>query len=127
MRFFVTPGNAAYCYLGQNMAPENPILGCWTPNDGFQASVAYDTNRGYAGYSARAIFKGHTPSGYKRLGFGKTFRWRCLDVDASFATDCSPHRGTVVFACTSRRTGLTCRNRDGQGFWLGRYRGYRTF
>lgn len=127
MRFFVTPGKAAYCYLGFNMAPENPILGCWTPNDGFDASVAYDTTRGYAGYGDREIFKGHTPSGYKVLRFGKTFRWRCLDVDASFATDCSPHRGTVVFTCTSRRTGLTCRNRDGQGFWLGRYRGHRVF
>jgi len=127
MRFFVTPGNAAYCYLGQNMAPENPILGCWTPNDGFQASVAYDTNRGSAGYGARGIFKDHMPRGYKVLRFGKTFRWRCQDIDASFATGCSPHRGTTAFTCVSRRTGLTCRNRDGQGFWLGRFRGYRVF
>jgi len=31
------------------------------------------------------------------------------------------------FWCTSRRTGLLCWNRVGHGWWLGRYRGYRTF
>jgi hypothetical protein len=29
--------------------------------------------------------------------------------------------------CTSRPTGLTCRNRRGHGFWFGRPRGYRVF
>jgi len=31
------------------------------------------------------------------------------------------------FACTSRTTGLTCVNRVGHGWWLGRYKGYRLF
>ena len=79
------------------------------------------------GGRARAGFKGHTPPRYRVLGFGERFRWRCLSVTESFAEDCSPHRGTTVFICTSRRTGLTCSNRDRHGFWLGRYRGYRVF
>lgn len=127
MRFFKTPGNAAFCYLGLSLAPENPVVGCWTPNDGFLATVAHDTSRGYAGYGDARIFRGYIPSGYRVLGFGSTFRWRCRSVDASFAEKCSPTRGLTVFTCASRRSGLTCVNRDGHGFWLGRYRGYRVY
>jgi hypothetical protein len=31
------------------------------------------------------------------------------------------------YTCFSRRSGLTCRIRSGQGWWLGRYKGYRVF
>jgi hypothetical protein len=31
------------------------------------------------------------------------------------------------FHCRYRRTGLTCRNRSGHGWWLGRRSGYRIF
>jgi hypothetical protein len=37
------------------------------------------------------------------------------------------HIRGLGFWCTSRRTGLTCWNRGGHGWWLGRYRGYRFF
>jgi hypothetical protein len=127
MRLFKTPGNAAYCYLALSLAPENPMLACWTPNDGFVASINHDTTRGYAGYGSARIFRAYTPPRYQVLGFGKSFNWRCRSVDASFAEGCSPTRGTIVFSCASRRTGLTCTNRDGHGFWLGRYRGYRVY
>jgi hypothetical protein len=127
MRFFTTPGGAAYCYLGRSLAPENPVLGCWTPNDGFVATVAHDADRGRAGYQHEEIFRGHRPPRYRVLGFGERFLWRCLSVDDAFAERCSPTRGEVVFRCASRRSGLTCVNQDRHGFRLGRPRGHRTF
>jgi hypothetical protein len=33
----------------------------------------------------------------------------------------------LQYTCTSLRTGLTCKNRSGHGWWLGRYKGYRIF
>jgi hypothetical protein len=36
-------------------------------------------------------------------------------------------RGRLTMRCISRRTGLTCRNTLGHGFWLGRFRGVRRF
>jgi hypothetical protein len=129
-RFFVTPGKAAYCYLGATLAPENPVLACWTPNDGFVASIAHDDagRGGQAGYGSADLFRDHKPSrGYPLLRFGRTFQWRCLEVDGSFAERCSRKRGRTVFKCVSRKSGLTCANRKGGGFWLGRYRGYRVF
>ena len=44
----------------------------------------------------------------------------------SFGPDASGV-GPINYRCWSRRTGLTCRNRQGHGWWLGRYRGYRLF
>jgi hypothetical protein len=35
--------------------------------------------------------------------------------------------GRLVFRCVSRRTGLTCTNARGHGWWIGRYHGYRLF
>ena len=37
------------------------------------------------------------------------------------------HVRGLGFWCTSRRTGLTCWNSAGHGWWLGRGRGYRLF
>src|SRR6266511_337906 len=39
--FFQTPGKAAYCWLADTLAPENPVLGCWTPNDGFYVTIQH--------------------------------------------------------------------------------------
>jgi hypothetical protein len=36
-------------------------------------------------------------------------------------------KGRVLFRCTSRTSGLTCRSISGHGFWLGRVRGHRIF
>ena len=127
--FFRTPGQAAYCYLSEgNLEPSNPVLGCWTPNDGFTVGVAHDetlpSGRRKAYVPAN---KKRTPSGYRLLRFGQTFRWRCTKVTTGLAENCSTKEGRTVFRCVSRRTGLTCTNRQGHGFWIGRYVGYRVF
>jgi hypothetical protein len=61
------------------------------------------------------------------LGFGERWRYRCaiLADNATCASDRSG--GRAAFRCVSRRTGLTCRNSRGHGFWIGRYRGYDLF
>jgi hypothetical protein len=100
---FKTPGGAAYCGITHGEAPYGLI--CWTPNDGFTVSMRA-RSRAYKEY--------HRPNrGYhdvvgQTLGFGQ--KW-----------------ASVGFRCVSRRTGLTCINRVGHGWWLGRYRGYRLF
>jgi hypothetical protein len=35
--------------------------------------------------------------------------------------------GDETLSCFSRRSGLTCENVAGHGFWLGRYHGYRIW
>jgi len=127
---FRTPQRAAYCEISpRNLAPENPVLACWTPNDGFTTYIAHDsTSRDLRKrYEGRNLKR--TPAGgrYPLLRFGKSFRWRCRTVSRSFADGCSSARGTTVFRCTSRSTGLTCVNRKRRGFWLGRFIGYRIF
>jgi hypothetical protein len=101
---FKTPGGAAYCGITHGEPPYHVI--CWTPNDGFTVSMgprgrAYKRyirdNRGYHDYVGRT------------LSFGQ--RWA----------------SAPGFRCVSRRTGLTCTNRVGHGWWLGRYRGYQLF
>jgi hypothetical protein len=108
---FHTPGWAAQCVVGENFAGPPPLI-CWTPNDGFtvrmqpsgRASKRYVRfNRGYRDrLFARRL-----------LNFGQHWRFRL--------------QGVTYFRCTSRRTGVTCRNSTGHGWWLGRYRGYRIF
>jgi hypothetical protein len=107
---FRTPGKAAYCdYVPVGEVIEGGVpnpkasLQCWTPNDGFwtymtRASVVKQ------GYSEQ--FQGYPPAGVLRFGH----KWR-----------------VGGFTCNSRRTGLTCKNRHGHGWWLGRYVGYRVF
>jgi hypothetical protein len=101
---FVTPGRAAYCGVSHGEVPHHLI--CWTPNDGFtvamyrfgSASNAYSkSNRGWHELAGRV------------LRFGQTWSIR------------------GYWTCVSRRNGLTCTNRAGHGWWLGRYRGYRLF
>lgn len=125
---FRTPGQAAYCAIAEaNLAPENPVLKCWTPNDGFTVTVAHDATPQDARNAYVRSNRGRTPRrGYRVLRFGETYRWRCARVTAGFAERCSGE-GRTVFRCESRRSGLTCKNRDGHGFWLGRYVGYRIF
>lgn len=49
--------------------------------------------------------------GLLRFGYRWT-EWQALKLD---------------YTCLSQRTGLTCKNRTGHGWWLGRFRGYRIF
>ncbi len=126
---FRTPGGAAYCVLGTGgLEPENPVLRCWTPNDGFTVSVAFDEPSANAFWrkAYRGANRGRTPRGYRLLRYGHTRRVYC-DVSGKSVDNCLGGGSDVAFTCTSRRSGLTCRNRVGRGFWLGRYVGYRLF
>lgn len=101
---FRTPGSAALCGLSEGEG--YPWLICWTPNDGYTLSMGPRT-----GVPARGTYD-PKQRGYiepvRILRFGKTWR-------------------SGVYACTSRRTGLTCTNARRHGWWLGRYRGVRRF
>lgn len=96
---FRTPGEAAYCnaYSGD--------LICWTPNDGF---TVWMSNTGRAHKKYRKDHRGYEDNRAPVLRFGKSKRWG-------------------GYVCKSRSTGLTCANRRGHGWWLGRYVGYRVF
>lgn len=100
---FRTPSEAAYCGLSEGEPPVT--LTCWTPNDGF---TTWMTVRGRSHKAYHADNRGLTQNLAPVLRFGKT--WRA---------------GSYV--CRSRKTGLTCTNRRGHGWRLGRYVGYRLF
>ena len=96
---FRTPGEAAYC---NDFSVE---LICWTPNDGFTVHM---TVRGRPHKSYRKDHRGYVDNWAPVLRFGQTKR-------------------LGSFVCKSRSTGLSCTNRRGHGWWLGRYVGYRLF
>jgi Family of unknown function (DUF6636) len=102
---FVTPRKAAYCGVSEGEPPFHLI--CWRPRDGLTLVVRrlgratkeiHPPNRGY-----------YDPAPGRLLRFGQSWKvgayWRCV----------------------SRSTGLTCRNRAGHGWWVGRSRGSRLF
>lgn len=124
---FRTPGNAAYCYFSPGgLEPLNPVLACWTPNDGF--TVAHDKPRGRENQrkSYRPSNRGRESKGYRLRRFGARFHVRC-HVTGPSADNCLKGGPDIAFICVSRRSGLTCTNRDGRGFQLGRFRGYKIF
>ena len=98
---FRTPKKAAYCGTGHG--PGAAQLVCWTPNDGFTVRMS---RRGKPKKRYLAANRGYYDYVGQVLGFGETWR-------------------SEGFRCTSRRTGLTCRNKRNHGWWLGRFRGYR--
>jgi len=118
---FRTPGRAAYCEFQRVFADyyTDPWLYCWTPNDGFTLWLdvaglprkSYDTDNKW-NYSGSVGL----------LGFGQNY-W----ANANYKQGTGIGRGRVLFRCRSRSNGLTCTNRAGHGFWLGRFRGYRVF
>jgi hypothetical protein len=100
---FRTPGRAAYCGLTEGEGPAALI--CWTPNDGFSIGMGV---RGRPTHSYNALDRGYYEDAASVLRFGQA--WNIF-----------------AYRCTSRATGLTCTNRGGHGWWLGRYKGYRIF
>lgn len=100
---FRTPGEAAYCTWGLVGPPSQFV--CWTPNDGFTVQM---TVRGRPRKYYEPFNRGHLENSAPVLRFGHTMR-----------------SGSIV--CKSRRTGLTCTNRRGHGWRLGRYVGYSLF
>ena len=99
---FRTAGEAAYC--GRDEYTGSRLI-CWTPNDGFTVSM------GLRGTPRKSYVRGNrglVQNQARLLYFGRTWRGGS-------------------FVCRSRSTGLTCRNRRGHGWWLGRYVGYKIF
>ena len=127
---FRTPGKAAYCYVaaGEVNYTPNPALVCFTPNDGFtvtmrsggRASKHYDrSNKWNYDYASlvlrygRSWWVGDVPGDSQTFGTG--------------TPDNTSQTGRILYRCWSRSTGLTCKNRAGHGWWLGRLKGYRLF
>jgi len=100
---FRTPGEAAYCGLSEGEPPIHLI--CWTPNDGFTVDM---TARGRAHKRYVRGNRGLVQNLAPVLRFGRTWR-------------------AGSFVCRSRSSGLTCTNRRGHGWRLGRYVGYSLF
>jgi hypothetical protein len=101
---FRTPGEAVYCGFSEgDVGPVHLI--CWTPNDGFTVDM---TVRGRPHKAYRAGSRGLVQNLAPILRFGQVKRYGS-------------------FVCKSRSTGLTCTNRRGHGWQLGRYVGYRLF
>ena len=130
---FGTPGKAAYCYTDvAGSEDDRAELFCWTPDDGWWASIEWNGRRARSGiYDTfpRIVhrvtkLKGYAPAAPRVLRFGEHWRLRCHDP-GDFRT--CKGQGVTVFTCVSARTGLTCRNVAMHGFWIGRYRGYRLF
>ncbi len=101
---FVTPHKTAYCGISEGEAPLSLI--CWRPADGLTLDMRrlgraqkriHPSNRSYFDPAARRL-----------LRFGQTWRFS-------------------GWACVSRSAGLTCTNRSGHGWWLGRLQGPRLF
>lgn len=99
---FRTPGEAAYCGRGDGA---DITLLCWTPNDGFTVTMGV---RERPRKSYLQDNRGYVENQARILGFGRAWRGGS-------------------FVCRSRASGLTCTNRRGHGWWLGRYVGYRLF
>jgi hypothetical protein len=64
--------------------------------------------RGRATHDYNRMQRGYHERQAPVLGFSRTWRF-------------------PGFRCTSRATGLTCVNRAGHGWWLGRFKGYWVF
>jgi hypothetical protein len=124
---FHTPGQLAYCYLRGPFEYERafpPYLTCWTPKNGYTATM---TARGRPTRSTQTTkypkgYRGYRPFAIRALRFGQ--RW----WGVTWGREGVGRGGSKVnFRCTSHSTGLTCKNRAGHGFWLGRPSGYRSW
>lgn len=119
---FYTPGYAVYCYEDYHEIQ----LMCVTPNDGFTVYM-FPTGRvpktgdihpftGSPLTNPQYLMKGlkdvnRSAGGLLRFGY-RWNEWQALKMQ---------------YSCLSQKTGLTCRNRSGHGWWIGRFRGYRIF
>lgn len=100
------------------LEPANPVLLCWRASDGLELSVAHGNGDQGGLHTRQEKARGYRPGGFPALAGGRTFVWRCRQVDAMFAERCSTSAGAPVFTCTNDPSRLTCRNRGGRGFWV---------
>jgi hypothetical protein len=119
---FRTSDRQIYCGVAEaHEAPPSfqaPLL-CWRSTNGFTVALSASgrvrshwnpRNRGVNQFAVRVLRVGQdwwSTKGYSGLGQG-------------------PGRG-VVYRCFSRLGGLTCVNRAGRGFWLGRRTGFSLY
>jgi hypothetical protein len=101
---FRTPGKAAYCGVSEGEPPLSLI--CWRPGDGLTLSM---TRAAFPRRRLSALNRGYHATEGQILLLGKV--WRL----------------SGYWKCVSRVTGLTCTNKTGHGWWLGRARGSRLF
>jgi hypothetical protein len=120
-------GHGIFCGINRdNLEPANPVLNCWRPADGLSLVMAHDNAGRRSEHHRREKAVGFRPPGFRLLASGGTFVWRCREVTATLAERCSRRAGEPVFTCTSSRARLTCRNRNGHGFWASA-RSFYTF
>ena len=121
---FFTPGKLALCKLDSNIAGVKPFtayLNCWRPSDGFTVTLGprkrplFGPLRANKGLESFTMKRWLLPYGARWWGNRAGEHGR------------GPGRVGVLYRCTSRSKGLTCRNTSGHGFWLGRIRGHRVF
>jgi hypothetical protein len=118
---FQTPGKTFYCGVVEaHEAPPGyvPPLTCWRPRNGF--TVFLRALRGVrTEWNPRN--KGAFQQAAHVLPFGQQWWWKKWESGIGAAP-----RG-LFYWCFNRTTGLTCANRVGHGFWLGRYQGVWLF
>lgn len=120
---FFTPGRAVECLLPVNFAEGATTpwrLMCWTPNDGFTVEMSYNGRVRRTSLARLGVTSAYVSDWARRFGllrFGSD--WTCCFDRRGF--------GTLYYTCSSRTSGLTCKNQAGHGWWLGRFRGYRIF
>lgn len=111
---FQTPGKAFYCEVPERFTH----LVCWRSRNGFTVYL-------YPRRGTKTAWNGALKGTYMVAGhvlpFGQQWWWKKWESGIGSAP-----RG-LFYWCFNRTTGLTCANRVGHGFWLGRYRGVWLF
>jgi hypothetical protein len=119
---FQTPRKALYCEVAEAFKrPPGyvPHLVCWRSRNGFTVFL-YPRGGAERRGNERAL-KGTYMTAGRVLPFGQQWWWKKSESGIGTAP-----RG-LFYWCFNRTTGLTCANRVGHGFWLGRTRGVWLF
>jgi hypothetical protein len=121
---FYTPGYAAYCYETYH----EEALTCVTPNDGFSVYMFPIGRVPRTGDIDIATGNRVTNPEYRQEGKGLRNVNRATGGLLRFGYRWNEWQDLrVQYSCVSQKTGLTCRNRSGHGWWIGRFRGFRIF
>jgi hypothetical protein len=118
---FQTPRKTIYCEVAEAFErPPGyvPHLVCWRSRNGF--TVYLYPRRGAEIAWNRALKGTYMVAGLV-LRFGQQWWWTKWESGIGSAP-----RG-LYYWCFNRTTGLTCADRFGHGFWLGRTRGFWLF
>jgi hypothetical protein len=100
---FKQPGGGVYCALER---AANPTLQCWRSKTGLTLAMR---SKGRPSYETLRRNRNTFMDAAPPLRIGRTWRFK------------------GAFTCKMAANGLTCRNRSGHGWFLGRTAGYRIF